>query len=282
MELLERGRARLLAIAGVAWIALLPLQASSDEDAAAAMARALQDPLASIKMLATDNTISFDAGEDEDDTVYNFQLQPVYSIATEKINYIPRAVIPIIGIEPGSVKPPLGPNPVPDEDSKWGLSDTIVQLFMSPVSDSDFKWGIGPQVSLETRTSDRVAGPGWGVGLAGIVVGSLSDNWSYAGIIMHHWGEEDDFESTTIQPMLYYNFDSVPGLALSYNNSMIYNHEAKSGDKWTVPLGVTLSRTWALKGGNGFDFGVGYYYLVESPEGAADNQLKLAFTWIFN
>ena len=62
------------------WLLLVSQYAWGDEDAAAAMARALQDPLESIKMLATDNTISFDAGEDEDDTVCNFQLQPVYAL----------------------------------------------------------------------------------------------------------------------------------------------------------------------------------------------------------
>ena len=246
------------------------------------MARALQDPLANIKMLANDNTISFNSGEDEDDTTFNLQLQPVYSIATEKLNYIPRAVIPIIGVEPGVVEPPLGPNPVPGDGSTWGVSDSIVQLFMSPVSDSSFKWGIGPQVSLKTRTSDRVAGPGWGAGLAAVVVGSFSENLSYSGIISHHWGDEDDFESTTIQPMVFYNFPNIPGMALSYNNSIVYNHNARSGNEWTVPLGLTLSRTWALSGGGGFDLGLGYYRLVESPEGAGDSQLKLALTFIFD
>ena len=82
--------------------------------------------------------------------------------------------------------------------------------------------------------------------------------------------------------MLYYNFDAVPGMALSYNNTITYNWEADSGDKWTVPLGLTLSRTWVLSGGTGFDLGVGYYFLVESPEAAPDSQLKFSLTWVFN
>ncbi len=270
----------LAVIASAALVA--SVKANAEEDAAAAMAKALQDPLASIKMLATDNTIAFDSGEDDGDTNYNFQLQPVYSISSERLNYIPRAVIPIIGLEPGAVEPPLGPNPAPDVDSTWGISDTIVQMFISPKTDASVKWGIGPQVALKTRTSDRVAGPGWGAGLAGVVVGNIGTNWSYAGIMMHLWGDEDDFNQTSVQPMLYYNFDAVPGMALSYNNTITYNWEADSGDKWTVPLGLTLSRTWVLSGGTGFDLGVGYYFLVESPEAAPDSQLKFSLTWVFN
>lgn len=61
-----------------------------------------------------------------------------------------------------------------------------------------------------------------------------------------------------------------------------YNHEAASGDAWNVPLGLTLSRTFALSSGNGFDAGLGYYALVEHPEGAPDNQIKFSLTWLFN
>ncbi len=46
---------------------------------AAEMARKLQDPLANIKAVMTDNTIGFNTG-DGDGTSYGFQIQPVYSI----------------------------------------------------------------------------------------------------------------------------------------------------------------------------------------------------------
>ncbi|MEM8768916.1 MAG: hypothetical protein AAGE43_15830 [Pseudomonadota bacterium] len=50
--------------------------AADSASAAEAMARALQDPLANIRMLATDNTISFNSGLDDGSTNYKFQLQP--------------------------------------------------------------------------------------------------------------------------------------------------------------------------------------------------------------
>ena len=256
----------------------------AEEDAAAAMARALQDPLASIKMLATDNTIGFNSGEDEGETNFNFQLQPVYSIPRPddaKVNLLARAVIPIIGVEPGTVEPPIGPDPIPDTDSHWGLGDTTLQLFISPRSEGKWKWGVGPQISVPTHTSDRTKGPGWGVGVAGILVGSFTEQISFAAIALHHVGEEDNFESTAIQPMLFYNFKSVPGMVVGYNNVITYNWEAESGDEWNVPLGLTLSRTWAMSGG-GLDLGIGYYELIEHPDGAPDSQVKFSITWIFN
>lgn len=256
---------------------------AEDEDPAAAMARALQDPLASVKMLATDNTIAFNSGLEESDVNYNFQFQPVYSIPTSeesRFNYVARAVIPIVGLEPAVVEPPLGPAPTPRDSSTWGLSDTTLQFFISPKSKGAWKWGIGPQVSLRTHTNERAAGPGWGAGVAGILVGGVGPV-SIATIALYHAGTEDDFESFAVQPMLFYNFESVPGLVVGYNNMITYNVKARSGNKWNVPLGVTISRTFAFESGDGLDLGIGYYYVVERPNAAPDSQIKFAITWIF-
>ena len=113
-----------------------------------------QDPLGDVKAIMTDNTIAFDGGEYGGDTSYGFQIQPVYAIENDtSFNMIARAVIPIIGVDPGVVLPPLGPEERPDEDDQWGLSDSIVQYFLSPKGDGAVKWGIGPQVSLKTPPS---------------------------------------------------------------------------------------------------------------------------------
>ena len=261
-------------------LALGPAHAQ-DDDAAAAMAKALQDPLASIKALITDNSISFDGGAEEDDTTYNFQVQPVYSIPNEgNNNYIARGVFPIIGIEPGVVKPPLGPEPTPDDGSTWGLGDSFLQLFISPRSDSAIKWGIGPQVSLPTHSNDRVKGPGWGAGLAGVIVGG-SGNWAYSALLGQHWGE-DDFELATIQPGIWWNSPTIPGLAIGYSNTITYNWNADSGQRWNIPLGVTVGRTLALDSGNGLDLNIGLYNMVERPDSSPEWQIKLGISWLFN
>ncbi len=128
------------------------------------MARKLQDPLANIKALMTDNDINFNSGNDE--TSYGFQLQPVYAVPFEKqgFNLVNRAVIPILGMADGGQKPILG-EPTPSGDGyTWGLSDSLLQFFFSPKTEDPWKWGLGPMVSLKTRTDDKLAGPGWGGG----------------------------------------------------------------------------------------------------------------------
>ena len=64
---------------------------SPEEEAA----RKASDPLGNVKAIMTDNTIAFDAGEDEDDTSFGFQIQPAYAIPNKtKFNMIARAVCP--------------------------------------------------------------------------------------------------------------------------------------------------------------------------------------------
>ena len=210
-------------------------------------ARKAADPLGDVKALMTDNTIAFGGGESEDDITYGFQLQPVYAMPTDKLNMILRAVVPIIGVEPGVVVPPIGGEPRPADDSMWGLSDTIVQYFFSPKSEGSTKWGIGPQVSLETHTSDRTAGPGWGGGLAGVIFGG-GGPWS-----------------------------------IGYNNSISYNWNVEdSSNALTAPLGLTFGKALVLGSGDYLDLSIGAYPLVARPERAPQWQLKLGLSYFFN
>ena len=269
--------------AATAVLSFSPAVLAQEEDAAAAMARALQNPLANIQALMTDNAIGFDTGSDGG-TSYGFQLQPVYAIdfADKGFTFIPRAVIPILALEPGTQAPPTGGGPTPGGSSRAaGLGDSIFQFFFAPHIKSAWKWGIGPQISAKTHTNSDLKGPEWGAGLAGIVTGSLSEDLSFAGIIGHHWGFSGDFSTTTIQPMFYYNIKSNPGATLMYNAATTVDWKASSGNQWTVPLGLSYGKTFALSGGGGLDMNIGPYYNVVRPDGAAKWSLRFGITWIF-
>jgi hypothetical protein len=207
------------------------------------------------------------------------RIQPVYSIPTGKpFNLIARAVIPIVGAAAGAELPRLGDEPIKGKGTEWGLSDSMLQLFWAPKSDSDFKWGVGPQVSLKTRTSEAVGGPGWGGGVSGVFFGVAGD-FSYGALLNHHWGEEN-YNVTTIQPLIYYNIKALPGSYVAYNNSVTYSWKADSGNRWQVPLGLTVGRTFPVGGkGDALDLSLGAYSLVVRPDGGADWQLKLGISW---
>jgi len=255
------------------------VQAQTPEELAE-FARKAQDPLADVKALMTDNTIGFNGGADES-TSYSFQLQPVYSIDNDTSwNMILRGIVPIAGIEPTVVAPPIGPEPRPPGGSTWGVSDSIVQMFFAPKSDAAWKWGFGPQVSVDTSTSERVAGAGWGYGLAGVLFGGVG-NVAIGLVGMYHWGE-DNFEVGTIQPVVLYNFPNAPGWYLGYNNAITYNPKAASGNEWQVPLGLTFGKTMLLGNGDGLDLSLGAYDLTEKPELGSSWQLKFGISYFFN
>ena len=96
-----------IALAVPTTISLAEEKSGGDAAAGAAeMARKLQDPLANIKALMTDNDINFNTGKDEDETSYGFQLQPVYAIPFEDLgfNLVNRAVVPILGMTEGGAE----------------------------------------------------------------------------------------------------------------------------------------------------------------------------------
>lgn len=256
------------------------MAAAQNEEAVAEMARKAQDPLGNVRAIMTDNTIAFDGGPD-DDTSYAFQIQPVYAIQNDTSwNMIARGIVPVMGFEPGVVTSRIGAEPRPEDGDEWGIGDSVMQFFFSPKSDAAWKWGAGPQVSLKTHSSSRQKGAGWGGGLAGVIFGGAGD-WALGAIAMQHWGE-DDFNVGTLQLIATYNFPNAPGMYLGYNNSLSFNWEADSGEEASVPLGLTLGRTFLVGNGNGLDLSIGAYEMIEKPEDAPEWQLKFGISYFFN
>ena len=254
---------------------------SAHADAAAEMARKLQNPLANIKAFMTDNAIGFGTGTDEG-TSYSFQLQPIYAIDLPDLGFtfLPRAVIPLMGLEPGTYAPIIG-EPSNNTSQKWGVGDSMLQLFFAPHMDTAWKWGVGPMFSLPTHTDDAFKGADWGAGAAGIITGNITPDLSFSGIVGNMWGDGGNFNSLSIQPMVYYNIPSKPGAAIAYNAMITANWEAASNDRWTVPLGLTYSQALDMGNGSGLELSVGPYYNVVRPEGAARWQVRFGVNWLF-
>ncbi|WP_163933038.1 hypothetical protein [Paraferrimonas sp. SM1919] len=242
------------------------------ETAAEKMAKQLQDPLAYISAVITENTININQKDElgNDRNSYDFQIQPVYSLnVSEDFSLVPRAVIPISGTPTG--------NSLTGEETKWGVGDSILQMFVAPKVDSDIKWGIGPQVSLATHSNDRHKGPGNGAGIAGVLVAG-EGAWSFAFIGHHLWGE-DGFSTTTMQPIVYYNFETMPGVFVAYNNNWSYDWNGQ-GDKWTIPLGLSAGKVLDLGGGYGLEFLVGGYKMVAHPDSGPEWQGKFGLSLV--
>ena len=265
-------------ILGLAVLIAAPFPAFADN--AAEMQKKLQNPLASIKTVMTDNVIGFQTGK-TNDTSFGFQIQPVYAIdfADKGFTMIPRAVIPIVGLEPGTYTPITGQPDPAETQSVWEFGDSMVQLFFAPHTEGAWKWGVGPQVSLPTATNQQVEGPQWGAGVAGVVTGAFTEKLAFAGIVGNQWGNSGRFNTMILQPMFFYTVGS--GKSLAYNAVISADWKASSGNRWTVPLGLSYNQTIDMGGGNAFDFMIGPYYNVVRPEGGARWTIRFGVNWLF-
>lgn len=64
----------------LACLSCTPVALAEEGGGVAELAALLQDPLANLSAVMTDNTFSFKTGPDHDDEAYEFNIQPVYSI----------------------------------------------------------------------------------------------------------------------------------------------------------------------------------------------------------
>ena len=72
-------------------------------------------------------------------------------------------------------------NPTPrGQKPVWGLGDSILQSFIAPHLKGRWDFGLGPQIS-------------------------------FAGILAQHWSFDGEFSKMILHPMLFYDFDFLPG-----------------------------------------------------------------------
>ncbi|MEM9375165.1 MAG: hypothetical protein AAGA72_03015 [Pseudomonadota bacterium] len=233
--------------------------------------RDTQNPTASIRGFLLDTTIGF--GPDDDNTFYNYQLQPVATVAEAPWgSVIVRGIIPLLG-----VPQPTG-NGLDDFDTEYGLADTTLQAVYVPPNQRRFSFGFGPQISIETHTEDFTQSAGWGAGLAGGGFGAYGP-LAIGGLVNHLWGE-DDYSVSTVQPIVFYNFPESPigPFSIGYNGRIIYDWNS---EEWTVPVGAIVGKTFVRPTGGSFSANVGAFHLAESPTGGNDWQLKVTLISLF-
>lgn len=247
-------------------------QMSAAED----IARKLANPLANVHAILMENDVLFfDSGNGQKTgELYSFKLTPVWAIDVDENSYsvISRAVIPLNG-RFRSTTDHIG--------RIWGLGDIILQIFIAPKTESAWKWGIGPQFSFKTSRQPQLGRIGHGIGLSGVLVGNLSSQISLAILVSNSWSLDGEQGTMSIQPFLSYNFKSVPGLYINYQQATTINWKAQ-GTKVNFPIGAGIGRSWVLNDrGHGFDFHFGIYFYPIRSDRAPLWSLKFGIGFIF-
>ena len=252
-------------LAGLGLFLMAGVAEASNED----LAKAAQNPVASMISLPIQNNTTFNIGpDDRSQNVLNIQPVIPFSLS-EDWNLITRTIIPVIS------------QPAPGDSRTDGFGDTQFSAFLSPAKPGSLIWGVGPVAQLPTATSDYLGNDTWGLGLSGVVL-SMPGNWVIGALVNNVWGVgshgNNDQNMMTFQYFINYNFDggwyvsSAPIITADWNKD--------SDERWVVPVGLGAGKVFKV-GNQPMNAQVHAYYNVEKPDGWGDWQLRLQIQWLF-
>ncbi len=238
---------------------------------AAQLAKQLSNPVASLISVPFQLNWDEGLGENDDGRRFLLNFQPVMPFRlNEDWNLIARVIAPIIA------QPVL----FGGGDPSFGMGDILVSGFFSP-NKAGLTWGVGPVISFPV-TSNPVLGSGqYSLGPTAVVL-KQTGHWTYGGLANQLWsvgGDEGraDVNQTFLQPFLVYG---LGGWTFALNTEATANWEADSGEEWTVPINLGVTKVTKL-GGRNISLQAGPRYYVESPTGGPDWGFRLAFVLIF-
>ena len=140
-------------------------------------------------------------------------------------------------------------------------------------------FGGGIVGTLPTATNDALGGDQWLLGPE--VIGAIIRQWGVVGLLVsHQWdvAGNDDFNTSITAGQAFLIFNLKDGWQITASPVFSYDHEASSGNEWTLPLGLGLSKTKIIKG-RPWQFGLEYQYYVKSPDLFGPNwQIQLSVT----
>lgn len=225
-----------------------PAAAQEAED----LAKKLNNPISDLVSVPLQFNWEFGIGPD-DDTWHVQNLQPVVPFRiTDRTNLIGRLIMPSIN-SPGSTT----------------AGDMVFSMFFSPRASTRVIWGAGP-VMLLPRTGEK-----WGIGPT-VVILKQEGPWTYGALLNHIWsfaGDESasDVNQTFVQPFLAHT--NKKALTLTIQSESTGNWEAASGDEWSVPLNVIVSKL-ARFGMFPASYGAGAGVYLASPSGGPEWKLR--------
>jgi len=189
------------------------------------------------------NNYRLDMGEDQGDRWNsNLNFQPVMPVAlTEDYNLVTRPVIPLFISQPH----PNSENPT-EVDRTTGLGDITLMFNIAARPHLSGNWllGLGPTFIFPAASTDATGQGKWQVGPSGIV-GYLSKNWILAAFVQQWWSfAGDDSRASTnwmnLQPIATYFLHD--GWSIGYSGNILANWEVNGDNRWTVPIGLGVSK----------------------------------------
>lgn len=185
-----------------------------------------------------------------------------------------------IVVRPGL--PVMFGEPVPDgmggfTEEGTDIGDLAYDLLYSGTTDTGMIFGYGLAGTIPTASNDRLGKDLWGLGPEfmlgvvrkwGVVGGLLAHQWDIAG------SGSGSINTTSLN--YFYSFPMGGGWQFGAAPTITYNHDADSGNRLNLPLGVGVSKT-AVLAGRPWTFQLQYWNHVERPDAfAAEHTVRLS------
>ena len=229
---------------------------------AAALAKKLSNPLASLISVPLQFNYDGDIGPARAGNRVTLNIQPVapFKLSADW-NLISRTILPVVS--QNEIAPGTG--------NQFGLGDTVQSLFFSPAVPKDVIWGVGPVFLVPTGTDKLLTGGKWGGGPTGVVL-KQAGAWTVGALANHIWSfagdsSRNNISTTFVNPFISHTSKS----AFTYGVALDIVYDWKN-DRWTVPATLSISQLTKI-GGQLISVGAGLRYYVAtnefSPHGVA-------------
>jgi len=246
--------------------------AQSDTDSAkavrhgkaeASLAKAAQNPVANMVSLPLQWNFTTGGGLDSSSALV-LNVQPVIPLPIgERWLIVSRTVVPFVSL------------PLPTGGQSGGIADIQEQAYFTKAKPGKITWAVGPILSFPTATN-RLARTGqWGLG-PGVVALTMPGPWVIGVLANNIWrigGEAhgEALNTFTMQPFI--NFNLPRAWAISTAPLITSNWSAPEGERWTVPIGVGVSKVTHIVE-QPLNLGLQYYHDVEHPRRAGANEVR--------
>ena len=264
-------------IALAACMVLTNFGADFSASAAGSLAEQSQNPISSLISMP----FEFDSNQNVgiDNKTQNVMVfKPVVPVSiNENWNLVMRGIIPFID------QPDSGPI-----DGNTGLGDIQFQTFFVPAKVKDLgnsnflTWGVGPIAQFNSASDDNLGTGRNSLGINAVVFSKLN-SWTVGALVSNIWSVDnsstrDDVNLTTVQPIINYNLSN--GWYLKSAPVWTYNHEADSGNEWTIPLGGGFGRVFNW-GKQPVNLSLTAYGYAKKPDYASNAQIQAQIVFLF-
>jgi len=234
------------------------------------LAKAAQNPVADMNSIPVQfNWTSGGALGDETQSVIN--VQPVLPLPLDDDwNLIARTVVPLVNL------------PGPGIDRIKGIADIQEQLYLTPRKAMGVTYGFGPIISLPTATNPALETGQFALGPTFVIL-KIGKRWVYGAVANQLWRiagstSTEKINSFFMQPFINYNLKR--GWAISTSPAITADWNAPSGQEWTVPLGMGVSKITMI-GKQPMNVLLQYYHNVTRPDNAGADVVRMQFTLLY-